>query len=196
MNAFKRIPIWENRRRIQFLQSFLDDYGKYLFYLGNGQDPSIWRRSINRNIDEADKILSEAGQCPVVIYTPPPMVGGNAMRINIVQNIFNLDEFEMAPRTVLDYIERATGVYEHDQTKAWLRTVNPFFWLGLAFDGVARLPFVALGKLGFPQSKIETSPLGRFVRGLLILTEAMAAFLACLYYLGWLDRFKHLLRIK
>lgn len=152
------------------------------------------RRQINLLIDKVHFIVMSAGILPVMHYTPPPAVGDLARNIDLIYNIFNLHRFQIEPQYLLDFIDRAIGIYEDDKFNALLRTLNPLFWISLILDYIASLPFKFIGKIGFNQSKVESSVVGRLVKGVFYLITVLASFLTALDLLGYREKF--LLLIK
>ncbi|HZF69432.1 hypothetical protein, partial [Sulfuricurvum sp.] len=122
--------------------------------------------------------------------TPPPAVGGYAKRVDLIHNIFNLHSFQIPADAVIDIIDRAIGRYEINYKPALIRVINPFYYLGMLFDVIIELPFIALGKVGFNREKAESSVLGKIVKGTLYLITVIAAFLTILQLLDFLDPFK------
>lgn len=148
------------------------------------------RVKINRTIDGIHDIMLYAGINPSLRYTPPPAIGGYSQNIDIVNNIFNLHRFRISPDNLLDFIDRAIGIYENNANSAVLRAVNPFFYLGLVLDLVARIPFVLLGRVGFNRQKAEESLAGRLSKGIIYIITALAALLTVLQLLDCLEPVK------
>jgi len=203
MNYYKKITIWENNKRVRLLSEFRElvvTYFNNIKYLGFGssgvsenEKAREARIKINMILDKMYFIIISAGVNPIMYYTPPPAIGGLTRDIDLVINIFNLYRFRINPQLLLDFIERAIGVYENDGLKALLRTVNPFFWLGLISDYIVSLPFKVFGEIGFNQEKIESSITGKIIKGIIkgtfYLITFLASFLAVLKYIGYLEKF-------
>lgn len=131
----------------------------------------------------------------VVGYSEPAMVGGRRYNVDLVANVFNLQRLMLEPSILTDELEKAYGAYQDDAAWSLLRTVNPLYWLGRLLDSIASLPFTLLGRLGFNKEKVEDSIWGRIVKGALYLVQVIAALVAALDKLGWLDRVKHFLHL-
>lgn len=199
MRYYTKITVWENSRRLNRLVEF---HNLIIEYFNNShwewtadgrieEEPArLARVKINRAMDEAHCIILHSGINPSVIYTPPPAVGGYVKNVDVIQNIFNLDSHQMGIKPVLDFIERAIGIYESNHKSAIIRTLNPFFYLGLVFDAISDLPFIAIGKLGFNREKAKSSAIGRLVKGFLYLIMVAAAFLTILQLLDFLNPIK------
>ncbi len=189
MRYYKKISIRENKRRVSLLVEFRNQVVDYFnditsfttFRTIEGKTAEKLRIKINRNLRNIYSILLAVGVSPLV---------GD---IDILQNIFLIPKLPLVePQRLLDHIERAIGVYEHDQKKATWRTINPLFWLGLLLDYFVNLPFKVIGRFGFDQMKVETSILGRIIKGVGWLFTRLAAFLTVLQLIGYLEKFKSL----
>ena len=141
-------------------------------------------------MDEAHDIILYSGINPSITWSPPPAIDGYVRNIDLVQNIFNLDRFQITGNKVLDFVDRSIGIYEANHRSAALRVINPFFYLGLLFEAISELPFVAIAKLGFNRQKAESSAIGRLVKGVLYLVTVTAAFLTVLELLGFIEPVK------
>ncbi|HOX54636.1 MAG: hypothetical protein PHI86_03470 [Candidatus Omnitrophica bacterium] len=197
---YTKITIFENNRRIQQLYAFIDLIGRYFqntrhdgfsFELIENEEALTIRMEIDRILTRIYRIVIASGVNPVIQYTPPPAIGGYIRDIDVIHNIFNLSRFEIRPTILLDYIYRAIGIYEDNSKSALIRTFNPFFWLGLLLDYIVSLPFRFMGIIGFNQNKVESSFIGKIVKGILYLITVFASFLTILHLLGLLDNFKN-----
>ena len=200
MRHYTKILVWENKRRHNKLIEFRELAVEYF----NNSRPTGWGNSsriqddaaiearfkINLVIDEVHSIILTSGIIPIFSWTAPAAIGSYEREIDLITNIFNLNGLQIDPNCVLDVINRAIGKYESNHKSACWRIVNPFFYLGLVFDAISALPFIAIGKLGFNQKKAETSAIGKLVKGGLYLITVLAAFLTILYLLDFLGPFK------
>jgi hypothetical protein len=198
MNYYKKIPIWENRRRIDFLIKFRNlvvnyfnnvTYEQWGLGVVENEEAKKARTEINMSLHKAHFTTIAAGVNPSVFYTPPPAIGGITGDINVLLNIFHLHYYTINPQEALDIIDRAIGTYEDDRINSIIRIFNPFFWLDLLLDYIVSLPFKILGKFGLNQEKIEDSALGKIIKGILYLILVVAAFLEILDKLGFLASF-------
>ena len=204
MRHYTKILVWENNKRLKKINEFRE---LVIAYFDNARanwnrDPIVSeltapeaRRRINESMQEVHSIILHAGMSPTVKWVPPAIIGGNVQNVNLIQDIFNLDGFfEIEPDHVLDLIDRSIGLYDSNRKWARVRVFNPLFYVGLVFDFVSDLPFVALGKLGFNHQKARSSRIGRLVKGVLYLITGFAAFLTILHFLEFLEpvkRFVH-----
>ena len=201
MRHYTKILILENKKRLNKLIKFRQLIIKYFknsyverWSMGGRieeKDAQEARTEINMDKAEAHSIILNSGTSLTYIYTPPPAVGGRVLTIDLIENIFNLDQIDTDPRIVIDCIDRAIGRYKSNHKSACWRIINPFFYLGWLFDIISDLPFIVVEKFGFNQQKAKASATGRLVKGVLYLIAAIVSFiggsLAILDYLGYLD---------
>lgn len=203
MKHYIKITIWENNRRLNKLFEFRQ---LVIQYFNNSTEsfrgPSRVeektaqeaRIKISRSMKEIHEIILQAEVSPILIHTPPPMIGGYQSNVDIIRNIFNLDRFGIEPNQILDVIDMAIGTYESNHTQAIVRTFNPLFYLFWALDTISELPFFAIGKLGFNIEEIKSSVIGRFFKGLFYLITVAAALLTILHFLDSLEPVKQFTR--
>lgn len=198
-NYYKKITIWENRRRVNFLIEFRElvngyfdnvEYRRFMQHPIENRGARERRTQINMKLKRVSNIIDLAGVYTSVYHSPAPAVGGFAGHVQILANIFNLYQYRMGKRDVLDCVDQALGVYNDDRINSILRTVNPFFYIGMVFDYLVSLPFTLLRKVGFNQSRIEESIIGRVAKIFFHLILGIASFLAILHYLGYLNSFR------
>jgi len=194
MKWYKKIPIWENLRRTEFLLEFKNLIVEYftkvkfsdLHPVENEEVQKI-RSKINIKLSEAHSIILSSGTVPRINYSPPPAIGGGTTIIDLLNDIFMFSSFRIDSRLLIDFIERSIGIYEADKTNAFGRTINPFYWLFSILEFVVSIPFKILGYAGLDQERIESSLFGRLIKAILYLITAFAAFLTILDKLGYLE---------
>ena len=198
MRYYTRILIWENKRRLNKLREFRSLMIRYFnnsrvgFGGGRVEESAAKeaRREINRLRDEIHSIILNSGIDPVFSWTPPSAVEGDETEIDLIEDIFDLDQFDIGPNNVLGLIDKAIREYDSNRKSAFVRTFNPFFYLGRALDVITDLPFIIIGILGFNRQKIRTSAIGRLVKGILYLTVIVAAILTILHLLDFIEPIK------
>jgi len=100
MNYYKRITIWDNKKRIELLNNLKElviayfeniEYPEYSVgeYSENEKARKI-RSEINMIMDKIHSVVILAGVSLTVYYAPPPAVGGIASNIELLHGIFNL----------------------------------------------------------------------------------------------------------
>ena len=198
MRYYTKILIWESKRRLNKLKAFRSLMIRYFnnsrvgFGGGRVEESAAKeaRREINLLRDEIHSIILNSGIDPSFSWTPPAAVGDDETEIDLIEDIFNLDQFDIGPNNLLNLIDRAIGKYDSNRKSAFIRTFNPFFYLGLVLDTISDLPFIAIGILGFNRQKIKTSAIGRLVKGILYLTIIVAAVLTILHLLDFVEPIK------
>ena len=201
MRHYTRILIWENKRRLNELRKFRSLMIRYFnnsrvgFGGGRVEESAAKeaRREINRLRDEIHSIILNSGIDPIFSWTPPSAVGGDETEIDLIEEIFDLDQFDIGPNNVLGLIDRAIREYDSNRKSAFIRTFNPFFYLGRALDVITDLPFIIIGILGFNREKIKASTIGRLVKGILYLIIIVAALLTILHLFNLVEPIKQFL---
>ena len=145
------------------------------------------RREINRFREKIHTIILNSEISPVFSWTPPAAVGGDETEIDLIEDIFDLDQFDIGPNNVLGCIDRAIEKYDSNRKSAFVRTFNPFFYLGVVLNTISDLPFIVIGILGFNRQKIRASVVGRLVKGIIYLIIIIAAVLEILHLLDLLN---------
>ena len=203
MNHYKKIAIWENRKRAKLLIEFRDlvvtyfnnlKHSDFGFKVHENEEAKQVRIKINMGLYKIHSAMILAGVNPTIYYSPPPAIGRLAGNIDLINNIFNLHRFQIGSQELLDVIERAIGIYENDRLNALFRTVNPLFGISLILDYIVSLPFKVIGKMGFNQKKIESSITGRVIKSTLYLIMVLAAFLTVLEKIDYLEKFISLIQ--
>lgn len=196
MKHHSQIPIWELRRRQKFLREFRSLVDKYFSDsrpadIGSGmiegKIAKSLRPEINHRLSTAQLAIYGAGIDPTITYTPPPAIGGYIQKVNVFANIFNLSQFGLDRDNVIDNIDVTLGIYADNECRAWVRTCNPLYWLGQFLDWIASIPFKLLGRVGFDESRIEKTFLGRSIRLVFYLLGGFASLLTVLQLLQLLD---------
>ena len=142
MRKYNKIAFIENGKRIKKLYEFRELIIKYFenielygLEIIENEKAEAYRSEINKNIEEIKNIVSAAGLNNLYeIYIP---IKGIKESINIIENIFTIisylsydrNEIERHKNILLDFIDRAIGVYENNKIKAFIRLFNPLFWI-------------------------------------------------------------------
>ena len=191
MNGYRSITFWESLRRQERLDEFLELVDTYFLAHREGQinRASEARTSLNLILVDVRAIVYAAEVYPVINWTPPRFVGGPSQDIDLVENLFFLDDYRLSPAQLIDIVLRAQGVYKSNHFRSFLRTFNPLWWAWRLFNWLTRLPFLLLGTAGFNSDRAERSVLGRLLKLALTLVPFAAACLAILSYLELLDEF-------
>ena len=194
MRHYTKILIWENARRLSKLAEYRELIIEYFNNHTNTVAASVARSKINRSMNEIHSIVLHSGTNPILTWRAPPTAGGYSVNVDLIANIFNLDDYFTEYDLVLDLIDRAIGIYESNAKSALIRIFNPFFYVGLVFDFISDLPFIALGKLGLNRQKARTSAIGRLVKGVLYLIQVIAALIAIYQFWDYWTPVKNFVR--
>ena len=168
--------IWEVNKRITDLQEFLDKYKDYLEHSAGstrqrhlGTFPtddidSSARSKLNFMRPRIKKYILDTDNYPLINYRDPLAIGGRAMQIDIFENLFNLNAFEIPHTTVSDTLERTIGYYQDQRPKAVLRTINPLWWIWRLVSVVIAFPFYVIGWAGYDRDQIESKPAAKLFK--------------------------------
>ena len=197
MTHFKKKTFFENRYSLIKLNEFLNLIEQYFRTVGwNYKVPIVehegvrnLRTRINNLIPTINKIILASDLQANIIHTSPPMTGSRMTKLDIINNIFNLHSYQLAPQMVIDLIERAIGVYSTDQVSSIVRTINPLFWITKCMDRIFDIPLYLLTKAGFQEAKKNSAGMKLF-RFIFNLSVFIASTLTILHLLGWLEKFE------
>ena len=131
---------------------------------------------------------------PILTWRAPATIGGFVRKVDLVYNIFNLEDFLLDANSTIDVIDRSIGIYESNVKWARIKIFNPFFYIGLVLDFISRLPFIALGKLGLNRQMMEVSVVGRLVKSVLYLIQVIAALIAIYQFWDYWTPVKNFVR--
>jgi len=148
------------------------------------------RSQLNLMLERVKRALSSTQVIPDICDASRPTAAGYEEGLYLVDNIFNLHQLKISPQTLLDYVDRAIGVYRDDKFKSLVRTFNPLFWLSIVLDFISGLPFAIPGALGFNRSTIEDCLFGRFLKGCFRIGVVVTVLTLILHHQGYLDPIK------
>lgn len=179
---------WEARRRLGVLEQFRRNAERYLQFAtwtphgGWHEDDNArsLRQQLNEGVHDVRAACSFVGVATHVYYVPPPITGGVAGDIDLLENFFNLPRFQIPQQQLLDRLDRAIGVYRGWLRPLWWRLFNPFYWIGQLFARVAEAPFRILAAAGFDASRVEGSFWGKLTKAVVQFLAATAALLTVL----------------
>jgi hypothetical protein len=192
---YNKLPIWDNKSRQKVLCRFLELYEIYVTNIARSSRHSQpkknaiacdAREQINRILHRVSRSVQDSGINPVLDWVSRAV--GIQARVDLFENLFLLDEFDIPPVQVKDRVERAIGVFEEDQFRAWIRTFNPFYWLARLLDYITSIPFRILGKAGFSRQHAEASAIGKLVKLFVSVLTLTGTIIAILKNLDYLDK--------
>lgn len=185
MSNYSKLTFIQNKHRQSTLREFrdlIDNYFKNIDFdfdrdIIDTEESRKTRQSINKKIDGVDKVMGDAECSAIILHTAPPMLGGRQQRLNILQNVFNMQNYDIPVQTLIDFIDQASGVYEADFWRSVVRTFNPFFWLIRLIDFMTGAPFRLVEKVsGKSQTKAESSVLGRLIKVFIGIISLLVTF--------------------
>lgn len=203
MSNHKEMTIFQNRQSVRTLVKFKKlietyfanvDKGAFGLEITENILAKRTRSQLNLRLEKVKATLYSVEIYPSIPDERRTFGGEQSREIDLLDNLFRLHEYKVRPQILLDYLDRAVGVYNDDRTSAWMRTFNPFYWLRFLLDYTGRLPFFILGSLGLDQAKWEGSPLGRFFKGSLRVAVLLALLLGAVHALGYSEPVKSSLR--
>ena len=194
MRHYTKILRWENAKRLSKLMEFRKLIIEYFNNHRNTNVADVARSKINRYMNKVHSIVVQSGINPIYTWRAPPIAGGYSAKIDLIINIFNLDDYFTEYDLVLDLIDRSIGIYESNAKRARFRIFNPFFYIGLVFDFISRLPFIALGKLGANKQRLEMSKFGRLIKRVLYLIQVVAALIGIYQFWDFWTPIKNFVR--
>ena len=192
---YRDIPFWTNRNRCKELIAFRNSLIGYFNSIKRGTWGDVieshtsedFRHKINLELAHIHEIINAAGITPNLTVTPPPAIGGYIHNVDVILNIFNHDSLQLPPQKIIDYLDITIGKYTHNHLKSLIRTFNPFWWLKIGITQISRIPFIVLGSMGLNREKIETSLIGRIIKGSISALTTIGVILTVMEKLGYLE---------
>ena len=186
---------WENQHRLKKLKEFREITIGF-FNADNSSEGYYNKRSeLNLKTEEAHGYIKAAGVRSVIVLTPPPLIGGYPIRIDLFQDIHNLHR-AIRPIQVIDTIEKAIGVYLSNVSSSILRTINPFFYMYRLIDTVTTIPIRLFRVLGFSEDVLDCSYIVRIYKFITQTIIWVSALLTLLHRFGLLNSFLSLIGQK
>lgn len=134
------------------------------------------RENLNLKMPAVSRYVRKCGVSTSVYYTPPPIIGGMAGNIDLLANMYNLDQYDVPEEVVFDMLDKAIGTYRLFQKEYKLRIINPFYWVGR----IIKVPFQIAKFAGFDPVKLEMSLFGKvykLIAALIILLASVVTIL-------------------
>ncbi len=193
------ITIFEINHRIEFLQAERDRVISYFNSLKprNAFDESDRedkksqkiRQEINFNLNKTRKFVLETNVSTHIFYSPPPAVGGLQGNIDLFENMFSLERFQISPQTLTDCIDKSIGIYANNRRKAIIRTFNPLWWIWKFVKTIVSFPFYLIQEAGFNSTKMENSFVGKVYKFISSIIIVLASAIVVLNAFGYQDKF-------
>jgi hypothetical protein len=148
------------------------------------------RSQLNLRLEKVKRALDSVETYPAAPNERRRAAYEPSGELDLLENIFSLQQHKVDPQTLVDHIERAIGMYSADKFRASVRTLNPLYWLSILINYTARLPFFLLGGLGLDQDRLEGAALGKFLKGFFRAAVFLALLAGLMHYLGFLEPLK------
>lgn len=190
-----RIPVWTHWRRRHFLnrfrgglQAYFDavTYEAFPFRIIETEKAKADRSLLEPDLERCRATLRAAGIR--LARSVPEGHQGGMKRINLVTEAFALDQYSLRRDDLLAVCDAGIRAYDAGRTAAWVRTLNPLYWLDMVLSVVEVLPFLPLRAFGRNPVEVAMSARGRAVR-VLLRGAALAGLLILLVVgLGFQER--------
>ncbi len=146
MDHYRSITVWENGRRLRRLEGFRE---RFLWYVNVGgrrsggaegdldEEIAEARRELTVALRDVRAIVTAAGVSTRRQWFPPRSSGRYPGRIDILEELFDLEGYEVVRTRLVEMLDDAIRVYRADTPHARRRTYSLFWWLrrGLASLG-------------------------------------------------------------
>jgi hypothetical protein len=167
---YDQIPIWENKQRIKDLQFFRDvyllglwGYTKLLESAATGKPFTAeeCRSEINRRLPGVKEMVRLADISALRDWVTRK--DDEAVQIDVLEQLWYLETLRLSYRAPSDVVEEAIGKYQADQFKSWVRTFNPFYWVGRLINWLIGEAFNVVALVGANPQTARNSPAGHII---------------------------------
>jgi hypothetical protein len=208
--GYSKIPIWENKHRIEYLTVFRD-FANDIRPAFNTQPRIPVSPTTGKPFEQGQRYTEFNERKPLAhqmillagIKTRREFaarVKGNSslIEVDVIEQYWSLETLGVSFRAPQDIIEEAIGRYKTDQKKAQRRTWSPLFWAARFIEWIIQFP-VWLISLTFSieEEKVARSWYGRLLSGIYVgfctLIPAVQALSALLDHFGLERPLLHLL---
>ena len=166
MKKFAILTVHKRIREIEVFLVLVSDYFNSLSRdnFGNASENPIsikLRSQINAMVQNIEFYVSQSDTSDSYQYRASLVAGGYIQNIPLIQNIFSLVDHKISYLPLIDILERSLSDYRNDIPSAWVRTFNPFYWLGLLISAIVNIPFKLLTSSGFKGENISQTLFGK-----------------------------------
>lgn len=188
-----RTPVWSNWSRRRFLSRLRLDlefyfealtYEAFPFRAVESDEARRVRSALEGRLRRGRRIVRSSGRVSSVRLAPGKRTG-DVRRVDLLSATFELDRYSLRREDVLEVLDAALRAYEGDAAAAWIRTLNPLYWLDMGLDAVERAPFALLRFAGVAPAAIANSVPGRIFRLLLRAAALATLVVAIVVAAGW-----------
>jgi hypothetical protein len=169
MRQIDSILYWENKKRITFLESFLDDLKTYF---NNSSSSLLPPRVVNENSIAKEirpiiaqkqslansYVIASGNQAHLKQY-PAPSVGGPILDLNLILNVFHLLTNFIDPNYALDTVNLSIGRYKHNRVASIIRIFNPIFYYKLIVEFIVDFVFLPFRQLFSDKTSVHIKQL-------------------------------------
>jgi hypothetical protein len=204
---YRKIPIWENRRRSMVLVRLRNLLGEILRLLDRPDTvltkdiKDDYSRSIILILPGASQFIRLAGLSTTVpssqreYLSNRSTVAGIDAKLDLLEG-FLWQENPGLRKQAVALVDQATGVYNESIWKALINTFNPFYWIIRLIEWItgwiielvaliAQLPVRFFSAIfSIDQEEAVRSKVGRFFTGVSVLVQGLAALVFLLDHFG------------
>jgi hypothetical protein len=134
------------------------------------------------------RLIVAVGGAPSAVRLVAGEAAGEVGTVNVIAAAFVLDRHNLRHEDLLGVLQVALGHHRNAKGAAWLRTVNPFYWLDMTLSVAEILPFLPIRLVGRDVGPAMNSVAGLEVRAFLRLAALGGLVWMTLALLGLDDR--------
>ncbi|MBT0654144.1 hypothetical protein [Geomobilimonas luticola] len=136
------------------------------------------RENLNLKVPVVSRYVRNCGVSTSIFYTPPPIIGGMAGNVDLLANMYNLDQYDVSEEVLFDMLDKGIGTYRLFQKEYKERIINPFYWVGR----IIKVPFQIAKFAGFDPGKLEMSLFGKLYKLIAALIILLASIVTILQF--------------
>lgn len=192
MIPLSRIPVWTYWHRRRFLRRFRKDletyfgevsYEAFPFRVVENERAAALRKDLEGELKRCRSVVRAAGHVSPLRLAPGDQEG-EVVRVNVITEAFRLHRHNLRKQDLLDVLDAADQAYRAGRRAAWIRTLNPLYWLDMGLSVVEVLPFLTLRLVGVDWRRVARSRGGGVVRVALRAVVLVGLVLAVLQLAG------------
>lgn len=167
-----RIPVWTHWRRRRDLAEAREHVAAYLeavtyqafpFRVVESPEAATHRGALEPELPRTRRIVRALRGPSTVRLTPGDNVG-EMREVDVVLELFELHKHSLRIEDGVAVLAAAADAYEAGRRAAWLRTLNPFYWLDMFLSAVEIAPFLPLRLVGIRPARAARTRPGRVLR--------------------------------
>jgi len=183
---------FEVRERLKNLEEFRSLYREYIEFFNREKNPAakvVRKKMLPLTAMTVDSLKRlDLGS---TVTRDAPLRGGKKVRINLIKAIFRdhiIRRYKLDDQTPLEIIDRGIARYRVYLLREKIQLFNPFYWLYLFSEFVARIPFLMARKAGIEIHDADKSN----IYGIITIIMQLIIFYLTFEAVGlidWLGRF-------